>query len=182
MLFRSDVVFSPTLNFSGAASFDYTLSDGSLTDTGSVSFTITAVNDAPVAVDDSLSSIAEDSGDRTIAIASLTANDTDVDNTNGQLTITAVSNPIGGTVSIVGTDVVFSPTLNFNGAASFDYTVSDGTATDTGSVSFAITAVNIVGRLAVVCRFETRVATLSAGLALAPTSTKRNVTPNKPNC
>ena len=138
----ADLIFTPTPDFNGAASFDYTLSDGSLTDRGSVSFTITAVNDAPVAVDDSLTSIAEDSGDRTISFASLTANDTDVDNTNSELTITGVSNPVGGTVSIVGTEVIFTPSPNFNGAASFDYTLSDGSLTDTGSVSFTITAVN----------------------------------------
>jgi len=136
----SNVVFVPAANFNGAASFEYTLSDGSLTDTGLVTFTITAVNDAPVAVDDSLSSIAEDSGNRTISISSLISNDNDVD--GNTLSITAVSNAVGGTVSIVGSNVVFVPTLNFNGAASFEYTLSDGALTDAGLVSFTITAVN----------------------------------------
>ena len=105
-----------------------------------MTFTITAVNDAPVAVDDSPSSIAEDSGNRTISIASLIGNDSDVD--LDTLSITAVGNPVGGTVNIVGSNVVFVPTFNFNGAASFDYTLSDGALTDTGLVTFTITAVN----------------------------------------
>jgi hypothetical protein len=43
----SDAVFVPTLNFVGSASFEYTLSDGILTDTGLVSITVTSVNDVP---------------------------------------------------------------------------------------------------------------------------------------
>jgi hypothetical protein len=62
------------------------------------------------------------------------------------LTIISVGNAVGGTVSIVGTDVIFSPTPNFNGAASFDYTVQDNGATngasdfqtDVGTVTFTI--------------------------------------------
>src|SRR5207247_883601 len=115
----------------------------------------TAVNDAPVAVDDVLTSIAEDSGNRTISFASLTGNDSKgggTDENTQTLTITAVNNSVGGTVSIVGTDVIFSPTLNFNGAASFNYTVQDNGQsgsplandfkTGVGAVSFTITEVN----------------------------------------
>jgi hypothetical protein len=153
----TDVLFTPTANFNGTASFDYTVQDNGTTngsadpktDLGSVSFTVTAVNDAPVAADDLLSSVAEDSGQRTISFASLLGNDSKGPaNESGQtLTITAVSNAVGGTVSISGTDVLFTPTANFNGTASFDYTVQDngttnGSAdpkTDLGSVSFTVT-------------------------------------------
>ena len=99
-----------------------------------------AANGPPVAVDDNLSDIAEDSGNRSISIASLITNDSDP---NGDtLSITAVTNAVGGTVSISGANVIFSPTLNFNGAASFEYTLSDGSLTDIGLVTFTITAVN----------------------------------------
>src|SRR5207237_7225917 len=49
------ITFTPDADFNGAAGFDYTLSDGSLMDTGHVAVTVTAVNDAPVAVDDATS-------------------------------------------------------------------------------------------------------------------------------
>ena len=91
----------------------------------------------PVAQDDALTSVAEDSGLRLIPIASLLGNDS-----TGPLTITAVSNAVGGTVTINGSNIEFTPTADFSGAASFDYTVSDNGQTDTGSVSFAITEVN----------------------------------------
>ena len=113
--------------------------------------TVTEVNDAPTAVDDSLSAVAEDSGQRTISFASLLGNDSKgpSDESGQALTITAVNNAVGGSVSISGTDVLFTPNANFNGVASFDYTVSDnGTTsgsgdpqTDLGSVSFAVTEV-----------------------------------------
>ena len=156
----TNVIFHPTANLNGAASFDYTVQDNGTTngsddfksDVGTATFTITEVNDAPTAVDDSLSSIAEESGDRTISFASLTGNDSKGPaNESGQsLTITSVSNPIGGTAEIVGTDVIFHPALDFNGTASFDYTVQDDGTTngasdpisDIGTVTFAITEVN----------------------------------------
>src|SRR5688572_12380709 len=49
---RAPVISTPVADFFGTAGFDYTVSDGSLTDTGHVVVTVTAVNDAPVAVDD----------------------------------------------------------------------------------------------------------------------------------
>jgi hypothetical protein len=154
------IQFTPDANFHGAASFDYTVQDdgttnGSadpLTGTGHVTFAVTEVNDAPTAADDSLSAVAEDSGQRTISFASLLGNDSKGPaNESGQsLTITTVSNAVGGLVSISGTDVLFTPTADFSGTASFDYTVQDnGTTngasdfkTDSGAVAFTVTAVN----------------------------------------
>ncbi len=156
----TNVEFTPTANFNGAASFDYTVQDNGttngsnafLTDLGTASFTVTEVNDAPTATDDSLSSVAEDSATRVIAFAELTGNDSmGPTNESGQaLTVTAVSNATGGTVVINGSNVEFTPAANFNGAASFDYTVSDnGTTngsnaflTDLGTVTFTITEVD----------------------------------------
>jgi VCBS repeat-containing protein len=68
------VTYVPSLNFHGIDSFTYTVSDGELTDTASVTVTVTPVNDAPVGVDDSAST-AEDTP---VSIPVL-ANDTDVD-------------------------------------------------------------------------------------------------------
>ncbi len=129
----------------------YGITHGGATETGSPG-EITPVNDAPIAADDSLSSIAEDSGVRSISFANLTGNDlAGPPGDSGQtLTIVSVGNAVGGAVSIVGSNVQFAPALNYNGPASFDYTVQDnGTAygvnhflADVGSVSFAITPVN----------------------------------------
>lgn len=134
------ITFTPTPDFNGVASVDYTVTDGSLTDTGTVNITVNAINDAPVAVDDTAST--DEDIDAVLTQASLLANDSDVDGDN--LSITAVSNPINGTAvldSQAGT-VTFTPTANYSGAASFEYTLSDGTVTDTAIVNLTINAVN----------------------------------------
>ena len=72
----------------------YTVSDGTLSDvTGTLTITVTPVNDAPIAVDDTLT-ITEDSGLKTIDIIS---NDTNVD--ADALTFTVVTAGTG-TVAI----------------------------------------------------------------------------------
>ena len=66
-----------------------------------VQMSVTAVNDAPAATDDALSSVAEDSGMRVISFAALLGNDADGDPEVAQtLTITALSNVVGGTAVI----------------------------------------------------------------------------------
>ena len=56
------------------------------------------------------------------------ANDTAAPDTGETLTITGVSNAVGGTAVLNGDgSVTFTPAANFNGAASFDYVVNDGT-------------------------------------------------------
>lgn len=155
----ANVLFTPTNNYNGAASFTYTVQDNGTTAgapdpktaTVGVSFTITEVNDPPVAANDSLTSIAEDSGARTISIASLLANDSvgPANESSQTLTLISVNTPVGGTVNISGTNLIFNPTTNFNGSASFNYVAQDnGTTagaadpkTSTGTVSFNVTEV-----------------------------------------
>ena len=91
-------------------------------------------------------------GDYLISLASLLTNDSagPANESSQTLTITGVGNAVGGTVSIVGANVRFTPAANFNGTASFDYTLQDnGTTngapdskTDTGTATFTITEVN----------------------------------------
>ncbi|MGR5519055.1 cadherin-like domain-containing protein, partial [Vibrio harveyi] len=48
------LVFTPAENFNGDATISYTISDGQLTDDATVAVTVNLVNDAPVAVDDTV--------------------------------------------------------------------------------------------------------------------------------
>ncbi len=112
------------------------------------SASVTILNDPPNAVDDSLSSVLEDSSVRTIPIASLLANDT---NGPGSESVQALAfslvafSAIGGTVDNDATNVFFTPAANFKGFASFRYRLSDNGAAnpenDTSTVSFNITEV-----------------------------------------
>ncbi|MBZ6379809.1 Ig-like domain-containing protein, partial [Pacificimonas aurantium] len=132
-----EVIFTPSANFYGAAGFTYTASDpDGATATGNVVIDVTAVNDAPVAVDDS-ATVAED-GSVTIDVL---ANDTDAD--GDDLSIGSLSNVTGGSAAVVGGEVIFTPYADFYGAAGFTYTASDPDgATASGNVVIEVTAVN----------------------------------------
>ncbi|HWO23947.1 MAG TPA: Ig-like domain-containing protein [Kofleriaceae bacterium] len=132
------ITFTPAASFNGVASFEYTITDGIATDVGVVGVVVTAVNDAPVASDDSTTT-PEDTAAQ-LTSSALVANDTDVD--NGALTVTAVSGAVHGTVTLAGGIATFTPDANYSGPASFVYTVSDGTASDTGTVTITVTSVN----------------------------------------
>ncbi|MDB5694908.1 MAG: tandem-95 repeat protein [Sphingomonas bacterium] len=106
---------------------------------------VTAQNDAPVAGDDALAASIEDTT-RTIQTSELLGNDSDAD--GGTPSITGVTAVTGGTVSLSGTIITFTPTADFNGPASFDYTLIDGQGgSDTGRASFTITGVNDIPTL-----------------------------------
>ncbi len=100
--------------------------------------TVTPVNDAPVAVDDSTST-AEDTAE-TITVL---ANDTDVD--GDTLSVTGASVPAAhGTVAVnANGTLLFTPAANFNGTDTFSYTITDGNGgTASATVTVAVTPVN----------------------------------------
>ncbi|MDP2079150.1 MAG: cadherin-like domain-containing protein, partial [Sulfuricurvum sp.] len=77
----------------------------------------------------------------TIAPSTLLANDTDPD--GDTLTITSVQGAVNGTVALVDGNIVFTPDENYNGPASFTYTVSDGRGGEaTATVNVGVTPVN----------------------------------------
>ena len=135
------VTFTPNADFNGDADFTYTVTDGDLTsNTATVTVDVAAVNDAPVAADDSL--MATEDTPVTYTAAQLLGNDSDVD--GDSLTIASVSSGTGGTAELNpdGT-VTFTPNADFNGDADFTYTVTDGDLTsNTATVTVDVAAVN----------------------------------------
>jgi len=137
----SNITFTPAAGYVGAeAGFQYTVSDGQGgSDTASVTITVTEVNVPPTVVNDSRTT-AEDTA-LSIDALSLLAIDSDGD--GDLLTVTGVGPASNGTVALNAGTITFNPALNFFGAGSFTYTVSDGKGgTGTGTVSVNITAVN----------------------------------------
>ncbi|HEU0099254.1 MAG TPA: Ig-like domain-containing protein [Allosphingosinicella sp.] len=89
--------------------FTYVVSDGSLTDTGTLTITVAGRNDAPVANPD-----VSATGENSTVTVDVLANDTDVDN-GAVLTVTAASAPAGqGSASVVANQVVFNPGTDFD--------------------------------------------------------------------
>ncbi|MFN1519754.1 tandem-95 repeat protein, partial [Vibrio harveyi] len=130
------LVFTPAENFNGDATISYTISDGQLTDDATVAVTVNPVNDAPVAVDDTVTT-----DEDTAVTIDVLANDSDPE--NDQLTITNASVPAEqGTVTIVDGKLVFTPAENFNGDATISYTISDGQLTDDATVAVTVNPVN----------------------------------------
>ena len=128
--------YTPDANFNGSDSFGYAVVDGNGgADTATVNITVNAANDAPVAVDDVATT--NYNAAVTISLASLLANDTDIE--GNALSVTAVSNAVNGSVALDGLgNVIFTPDANYSGPASFDYTLSDGTTTDIGTVNVTV--------------------------------------------
>jgi VCBS repeat-containing protein len=87
--------YTPNADFTGADSFTYTVSDGEATAKGTVTITVTAVNDAPSAAADAFST--NEDTTLTVGAPGVLANDTDVDSATrtGQVE----SQPGNGTVS-----------------------------------------------------------------------------------
>ena len=134
------VTFTPTANFFGAASFSYVARDGQATNGLSNSATVTvdvaAVNDAPVAGNNTLA--ATEDTPVTYTAAQLLGNDTDAE--GNPLSIASVTSGSGGTVVLnANGTVTFTPSLNFNGAASFTYVASDGQAANNRSNAATVT-------------------------------------------
>jgi VCBS repeat-containing protein len=147
--------------------FNYTLSDGTATDTATITIAITGINDAPVA-DDETGAVNEDA---TLTVTDGTSDvlhgDTDADD-SASLTVSAIRTGTeggSGTAGSIGSgltgtygtltlasdgtytyvaDQSAADDLDLNDTATdvFTYTVSDGTATDTGTITITVTGVN----------------------------------------
>ncbi|MEM9136894.1 MAG: S8 family serine peptidase, partial [Cyanobacteria bacterium P01_F01_bin.42] len=131
-------VYTPTANFFGSDRFTYTIEDGrGGSATATVNLSIAAVNDGPKANDDALATPIR--GVTTILASDLLGNDTDID--GDSLAIASVANGAGGTVELVGRDLVFTPSPQFSGTGSFNYTVTDGAGgVDTAAATLEIVA------------------------------------------
>src|SRR5205085_977552 len=134
------VTYAPSANYNGPDSFSYTITDGAGgTSSSTVSVTVTAVNEPPVANAETAAT-AEDPA-LTLGGTTLTGNDTDIDSfpTRRSSDLTAAH----GSVSVSGGVVTYAPSANYNGPDSFSYTITDGAGgTSSSTVSVTVTAVN----------------------------------------
>jgi hypothetical protein len=135
------VFYTPDPDFNGTDSFTYKANDGfSDSNVATVNITVTAVNDAPVAVDDT----GQTAVDQAVEIDVL-ANDSDVESTT--LSVTNLTTSAGATASfssITGL-VTYTPATGFVGTDTFTYTANDGAA---DSNTATVTVIVFAGELA----------------------------------
>lgn len=147
-----NVVYTPAQDANGTFEFTYTATDSDVSNplsaTATVTITIAAVNDDPIAVADT-ESTSEDNA-LTIADSTLIGNDlpgpaTATDETDQTLSLTSVSSSssAGGTVSLSGGNVTYTPPTDFNGSDTFTYVVTDSEGgSATGTVTINVSPVN----------------------------------------
>jgi VCBS repeat-containing protein len=101
-----------------------------------VSITVTAVNDTPTAIGQSVSTDEDSSID-----FDLTLNGADPE--GDPLTFAIATQPSNGTASLNGSTFTYTPDSDFSGSDSFTFTVNDGTTTSTpATVTISVGAVN----------------------------------------
>ena len=129
-------VFTPAADFSGSATFTFQANDGTVnSNIAAVSLTVNAVNDAPLAIDDSATTNEDTPFSDTMSA-------TDVD--SASLTYTVLSGPSHGQLTLAtGTGAfTYTPDANFNGSDTFTFRVNDGSA-NSNIATFSITVVAV---------------------------------------
>ncbi len=131
----SGVTYTPAADYNGSDGFSFTASDGEATSNiAAVTISIAAVNDAPVAQNQNVTT-----GEDTAVEFALTAADVESD----VLTYAVATPPAHGVVNLAGANATYTPEPNYHGADGFTFTANDGQDTSPpAAVSISITAVN----------------------------------------
>ena len=116
---NATVTYTPTGDYNGSDSFVFEVSDGIDTDTGTVSITISPVQDAPEADAVSVKTLEDQA-----VLVTLTGSDVDGES----LTFATASSPSHGSLRTLDNGyLLYTPTTSYTGPDSFTYTANDGT-------------------------------------------------------
>ncbi|WP_375773236.1 Ig-like domain-containing protein [Archangium gephyra] len=131
----ASLTYTPAADYHGPDSFTFKVNDGTEdSNVATVSLTVSAVNDAPVALADSVTTAEE----KAVAV---TLEATDVE--GSKLTYTVVAGPAHGTLSGTGTSRTYTPAADYHGMDSFTFKANDGTADSTETtITITVTPVN----------------------------------------
>ena len=138
--------YTPKAGFSGADSFTYRDSDGTLlSNTATVALTVTqtVTQQPPVAANDTYTT--PQNTTLTVAATGLLANDSDP--SGNPLTAALVTGPANGTLTLnPNGSFSYTPKAGFSGADSFTYRDSDGTLlSNTATVALTVTTTTSAG-------------------------------------
>ena len=120
------VTYTPTLTYFGADAFVYTVSDGMMTASATVTLDVREGNIPPVANND-FYNVNEELTLNVPATTGILANDTDLE--DDDLTVIPVTFPAHGQLTLRSDgSFTYTPSLNWAGPDAFTYRASDGTA------------------------------------------------------
>lgn len=138
------ITYTPDADFNGSDSFTYQVDDnlGGTSNEATVSVTVNSINDAPVAANDTVTALLEDTPHN----INVLGNDSDIDGALNVASVEVVSAPTNGATSVnTGTGMVtYTPSENYFGSDSFSYRVMDelGEWSNTATVTLTIDSVN----------------------------------------
>jgi hypothetical protein len=116
--FAQNVSYTPNANYNGTDSFTFKVNDGgSDSNPATVSINILAVNDPPVAYNQSV-----ETNQDTAMFINLTASDPEGDS----LTYYIISDPFHGSLTGSAPNVTYTPSVGYSGPDSFTFIASDG--------------------------------------------------------
>ena len=131
-----NLTYTPAANYFGTDSFGYSVSD-TIPESkafATVSFTVNSVNDAPVALDQSVSTFEDN-------YFYITLSGTDVE--GAELTYQVLSEPTHGEISVDWNEIRYTPDPEFNGLDSLTFVVSDGEFTSApATITITVTPMN----------------------------------------
>ncbi len=124
---EGDIIYVPDHDWNGIDHFEYRAFDSFVYgNIATVTITVNAVNDAPVALDDNF--VMDEDTSLSILTSDLLSNDYDVD--GDSLYLIVLSSPSFGTVNVLSDEeLVYTPFSDWYGFDSFTYRVSDGVET-----------------------------------------------------
>lgn len=115
-----NLVYTPNANYNGSDSFTFQASDGTAdSELATISITVAAVNDTPVALAQSVAV-----SHNTAKAITLVGSDID----GNALTYTVVTNPTNGSLTGTAPNLTYTPNSGYSGSDSFTFRVNDGTA------------------------------------------------------
>lgn len=128
----------PNPDFNGQLNVVLNVNDGSLeSEDFTLAITVNAINDAPIAENDSVSL----SQNAQATLIDVLANDSDID--SSELTLTALNYSGQGSVSISNQQISYQPASGFSGPDSLSYTLSDGQLSSNATVSIQVNALPV---------------------------------------
>ncbi len=142
LLNGDSIIYTPNQNFTGTDAFDYIICDDGLpSQCDTTVVTVTVPNDAPIAINDTTSTLENIS-----VTIQVVANDSDPNNDIISINPVLVNNPANGSVTLNANGTfTYTPSLGYNGADEFQYQICDDDLPklcDTATVFILIGAVN----------------------------------------